>query len=135
MDDYALSKDVDVALWMDSMQFNGELPLVDAQDFVIVNSQLHDDFDRFKKEIKPLHSFLAFIELLEYYCLSEMQEYSTVMKYGKEYLEVNAKQIDALVQWVYETRKKYKEECGGIFQTPIIEKLIKRSIGKIIADV
>ena len=43
--DYALSKDVDVALWMDSRAFHGQPPLTDALDFVIVNCQLHNEFD------------------------------------------------------------------------------------------
>ena len=42
-EDYALSKDVDVVLWMDSRAFHGQPPLTDALDFVIVNCQLHDD--------------------------------------------------------------------------------------------
>ena len=47
--DYAISKDVDVALWLDCRAFNKKEPLRDVLDFVIVNTRLHDDFDEFKK--------------------------------------------------------------------------------------
>ena len=39
---------VDVALWIDSMKFQGKTPLQEACGFVIVNGALHDQFDHFK---------------------------------------------------------------------------------------
>ena len=50
----ALSKNIDVAFWLQYRKSIGEPPLVEALDFVIMNEQLHDDFDSFKKtEIRP----------------------------------------------------------------------------------
>ena len=68
-----VSTDVDVACRMDYRQFQGEQPLQGAtQDFVVVNSQLHNEFDEFKvREIRPQNSCLPVIELLKYYCLSQ----------------------------------------------------------------
>ena len=58
--DYALSKDVDVALWLD---YNKKEPVMVANDFVIVNSDLHDDFDAFKAEhIKSNYSYVPLNE-------------------------------------------------------------------------
>ena len=71
-EDYALSKDVDVTLWMDFRAFHRKPALVDAIDYVIVSGCLHDEFDQFKKaEVQPSYSFLPMVELLLFYCLTE----------------------------------------------------------------
>ena len=46
---YVLNIDTDVAVWLDSRAFHKKSPLRKACGFVIVNSKVHDDFDRFKK--------------------------------------------------------------------------------------
>ena len=48
-DKYCLSKDLDVALWLDYRAFHKEPLITDIHDFVVINSQLHDQFDLFKK--------------------------------------------------------------------------------------
>ena len=59
-------------MWLDFRNFTSESPLVDMGDFVMVNADLHDDFDEFKKsEVKPLCSFVPLTELLKLYCLSQ----------------------------------------------------------------
>ena len=40
--DYALSKDIDVALWKDYRAYHNEQPLRVAMDFVVVNDRLHN---------------------------------------------------------------------------------------------
>ena len=45
--EYGLSKDVDVALWIEARAFRNEPPLQEVFDFVIVNKHLHSEFDLF----------------------------------------------------------------------------------------
>ena len=66
--DYALSKDIDVALWKDYRAYQNEQPLRVAMYFVAVNDRLHNQFDEFKKiEVKCCYSYLKLNELLEFY--------------------------------------------------------------------
>ena len=48
--EYALSKDTTVALWKDCMSFYGDLQLQEilGGDFVVVNEDLHEEFEKFK---------------------------------------------------------------------------------------
>ena len=74
----------------------------------MVDFQLHDEFDAFKKaEIKLNHSYVPLSELLHFYCSVKASDqlFSLVTKYGKQYLELQASQIDELISWVYEMRK------------------------------
>ena len=106
-EDYALSKDVDVALWMDSRAFHGQPPLTDASDFVIVNCQLHNELDSFKKsQINPASSYIAMNELLNLYCHDKCHPLLSVQKFGKSYLSMSGgEQIDSLVEWVRRMRE------------------------------
>ena len=71
-EEYALSKDLDVALWIDFRAFHGKPELVNVIDFVIVNCRLHDEFDQFKKaEVQSSYSLLPVVELLLFYCLTK----------------------------------------------------------------
>ena len=99
-DEYCLSKDLDVALWLNYREFHKEPLLTDIHDFVVINSQLHDQFDCFKKaEVKRSHSFVPVTELLIFYCISQCPRIlsSNVEKYGKMYLELHYSEIDKLV--------------------------------------
>lgn len=59
-----MSKDVDVSLWLESRAFQNKLPLSEVSDFVLVNSTLHAEFDKFKKEeTDPDYSVLLLNEL------------------------------------------------------------------------
>ena len=88
-DEYCLSKDLDVALWLDYRAFHKESLLTDVHDFVVINSQLHDQFDLFKKaEVKKSYSLVPVSELLIFYCASQCPGIlnSKVVKYGKMYI-------------------------------------------------
>ena len=61
------SIDVDVALWIDPMKFQGKTPLREACGFVIVDGALNDHFDHFKKDIDPECSTLYYSELLQFW--------------------------------------------------------------------
>ena len=75
---------MDVSLWLDSRKFP---PLTDVINFVMVNHELHDDFEKFKStEVRPAYCFLPLIELLTFYCLSscvDLPSSSKVVKFGK----------------------------------------------------
>ena len=117
-EDYALSKDVDVALWMDSRAFHGQPPLTDALDLVIVNCQIHNEFDSFKKsQINPACSYIAINELLKLYCHDKCHPLLSVQKFGKSYLSMSGEQIDSLVEWVCRIREKYSAEGSSIFDS------------------
>lgn len=122
--DYALSKDLDVDMWIQYRDFCGKSALVDVVDFVIVDIELHNEFDQFKKaEVKLDHSFVPISELLLYYCLVVSAGFSVVSKYGKDYLEMHQSKIDDLISWVYETRKHYSTG-GEITFSPGVERFL-----------
>ena len=107
--DYALSKDVDVALWLDWRAFNKKEPLRDVLDFVIVNTRLHDEFDEFKRnEIQSGYNYLRMNELLLHYidlsCGQLKQQIIT--RYGLTYLKLDGDQVDHLCRWI-----KMKRDC------------------------
>jgi hypothetical protein len=108
-DEYCLSKDTDVALWLDYRRFQKEPCLTDYQDFVVVNSQLHDQFDLFRNSLNAENSLLPMCELLIFYCASQRSQLlsSKVVKYGNIYLDVHYSEVDKLVFWVDEMRERY----------------------------
>lgn len=118
-DDYALSKNVDVALWLDYRAFNKQELLRDAVDFVIVNNRLHDEFDVFKRdeEIESEYSYLQMNELLMYYINHECGhlQRSIVTRYGHTYLKLSGYDIDDLCMWIKNKRDDIrKDRFGGI---------------------
>ena len=75
---------------------------------VVVNSQLHGQFDLFKNTLNTETSLLPGCELL-IYCASQRSQLlsSKVAKYGNVYLELYYSDIDKLVFWADEMREKY----------------------------
>ena len=50
-------KDVDVEVWLHYWAYNKHPPLCGDCDFIIVNTELHNEFDDFKsKELQPGYS-------------------------------------------------------------------------------
>lgn len=125
-EEYALSKDLDVAMWLDYRNFTRKSSLVDIGDFVVVNPDLHNEFDKFKKgEVKPACSFVPLTELLKFYCLSQNPSFLdslSVKKFGKEYLDLKAYQIDDLVEWVIMLREKSRAG-NDIFEAPVLQEM------------
>ena len=106
--EYGLSKDLDVALWLDCRTFHHEPPLPDIHDFVVINSQLHNEFDLFKKtNIRASYSLIPLCDLLTFYCGSKCRVGTKVLRYGKVYLELHNSEVDELIMWVDEMREKY----------------------------
>ena len=109
-----------MALWMDYREFNGKSSLSEATDeFIVVNNQLHEDFDDFKAlETTSESSYLNLIELLEYYCTAEcpsLLESNRIKKFGKTYLVLSREQVDMLVEWVLKMRQMYTSNSEVIF--------------------
>lgn len=117
-DEYALSKDVDVSFWQDYRAFNGEKPVRDVKDFVIVNNELHEEFDTFKKsEVPRRTSFIETNPLLQLYCQEKCyQDIPTVQKHGKTYLELSDSNMDDLCRWVLNLRELFSSQGNSVFQ-------------------
>ena len=109
--EYALSKDVDVKVWLYYRAYNKHPPLRDDGDFIIVDTELHDDFDDFKsKELEPGYSYLEVNELLQHYLKSKPHgSASTVEKYGMTFLHIHESMIDDLCEWVEQLREKHSQ--------------------------
>ena len=95
--DYALCKDIDVALWKDYRAYHNEQPLKAAMHFVVVNYCLYNQFDEFKKiEVKCCCSYLKLIELLEFYICCHDLITSTIARYNNTYLRLHGNDMDGL---------------------------------------
>ena len=71
--EYALSKDIDVALWIDYRTFYGKCPLKQllGGNFVIVTEHLQDGLEEFRGKIQcaigTTHTLVKGVELLKIY--------------------------------------------------------------------
>lgn len=112
--EYALSKDNDVALWLHHRAYNKLPPLSDVGDFIIVNTDVHDDFDDFKsKEIEPGYKRMNYCSItLKPSCMMLL-----LNKYGMTFVRLHASEIDDLCQWVEELHERYSEIGNDIFIT------------------
>ena len=108
--EYGLNVELSVALWLDSRAFQNNPPLREANGFVIVNSELQGEFDDFmKQESLPNCIDVQFVKLLEFWAISQETQPSppTIHKYGKMYVKLNHTQMDNLLIWVQETRRRF----------------------------
>ena len=103
--EYGLSKDVDVALWMESRDFNNDSSLREVFDFVVVNQSLHSEFDDFKrKENLCNYSILSVNELLQHWNTYERKPSHPVLTmYG---LKLHYTEMDELCEWVMNQKDK-----------------------------
>eukprot|EP00731_Ephydatia_muelleri_P009172 Em0004g1510a len=67
IDEYALSKDLIVELWMNHRAYRGEVPLrvICGESFVIMNDTLEEEFDRFRKHTLDLDLYVYAVEAIE----------------------------------------------------------------------
>ncbi len=105
--EYGISKDVDIALWLDSRAFDMKPQLREVCDFIIINGILHDEFDEFKaKETHPGFSLLPAIELLQYWNVNvRATPIPVISRYGKQYLHLDDAEVDKLCEWVQLARQ------------------------------
>lgn len=93
-------------------------PLTDAHNFVVLDFQLHEEFDDFKKkEIEQGYSYLEVNELLKYYADLHFLTDSLVTKYNHTYLKVLTDEVDKLCRWIHELRGSFKQEGLRVFST------------------
>ena len=105
--EYGLNINSDVELWLDSRAYQKRPSLQEACGFVIMNSELHDEFDQFKmKEAYPDYSLLQHIELLDFWLRSKKLLLPTVSKFGKQYVRLHHTEVDSLCRWVLKMREK-----------------------------
>ena len=109
--EYGLNIDVDVALWLDARKFQKKPPLREANGFVIINMEIHKEFDEFKrKEASIEYSLLENIELLKLWLKNHNLQCSsptTIEKFGKKYVRLHYTDMDDLCRWVLEVRDKF----------------------------
>lgn len=106
-----------MAVWLDSRAFHKKEPLRQACGFVIVNSQVHDEFDQFKKSHSQYdYSLLESIELLQLWLSRRGLTKESVEQYNKKYVKLHNTEIDSLCTWVGELREKYYTVGESVFQ-------------------
>ena len=110
-------------VWLHYRAFNNLSLLTDAFDFVIVNEDLHREFDEFKKcDMLMNFSCLEIVELLQHYLRSKPSLTSLIVEmYGKKYLRLNTNEMDDLCYWVQYLREQHKVKGNEIFRRPVIE--------------
>jgi hypothetical protein len=93
--------------------------LQDTGDFVVVNSQLHDEFDKFKQEnIERQYSYLKVNKLLNFYLHHNYKlKDCLVAMYNNDYLKLNQDGVDDLCKWVYRMKKAFEVEGQNVFQS------------------
>ena len=121
--EYGLSKDTDVVVWQHYRSYHKQPQLREVHEFVIVNSGLHDEFDKFKQEeIVPGYSLLEKVDLLDLYLQhNSYLTIPTVRRYGRVYLQFSLLDVDNLCQWLYKLREKFDLEGREAFHNPLSE--------------
>ena len=102
---YGPNIDVDVVLWLDSRAFQKKSSLRDAYGFVILNSELHDEFDKFKKQ-ETLPEYIEYVELLEFWL---KMQHSPPLWFGKQYNTLHNTEMDSLL---IDTRDKWGKKSS-----------------------
>ena len=88
-------------------------------DFAIVTTEIHNEFDDFKRnEVSQFNglSMLPVIELLQFWSILAEVSPASVLKYGKNYFLLKPRQLDDLSDWVGEMRIKFMSLGQAIFE-------------------
>lgn len=112
---------MDVALWLDHRAYHQKPSLREALGFVIVDENLHKEFDKFKqKETSTDISYLRPVELLRLWCSTQKScQPTTIEKFGNSYIVLSSSEMDELCYWVQEMREKFSQEGNSIFSDPV----------------
>ena len=114
--EYALSRDINVALWMDYCTFYGECPLKEllGGNFVLVNEALQDEFEEFRRKIQCMigttHTLVKGVELLKLWLKSINANFKYVAVLGSTYSVMSSSDLDDVCQWVINKRSYF---CGN----------------------
>ena len=116
-----MSIDADVALWLDKRSFDEEPQLPQFMNFVIINSELHNDFDTFKKEFSHYtqrgFSMFPLMPLINCWNEQRVHPSATVSIFHKLYLNLCCTEVDCLCDWVHKTRDAYFQHIRVSFFT------------------
>ena len=108
--EYGFNIDSDVALWLDSRAFLKKPSLRKACGFVILNAELHKEFDEFKKAHCVYdYDLLEYVELLKCWSLSLKAENRPpiIHKFGKNYIKLCSTDIDVLCRWASDLKEQF----------------------------
>ena len=115
--EFLLSKDLDVALWLDYRMFTNQRPLDEVCDFVVVNEPLMAEFDKFKGNHTSLgFSYLPVTKLLELWIIAQ-ESVDIVLQFGHKYAFLHQFNLDDLVQWLLDTRDHFECEGRDVFHS------------------
>ena len=117
--EHGLSIDTNVSLWLDYRAFNDSTALRVIDDFVILTTELHNEFDDFKRnQISQFNglSLLPVTELLQFWSTLAEVSPASVLKYGKTNLLLKACQLDELSDWTREMRIMFMSLGQAIFE-------------------
>ena len=109
--EFALSRDLMVDLWLQSRQYDKMSPLreVCGSDFVICNDGLYESFVEFKKGV-TCQNELRQMDLLTYWIKTcKITSIKQVFLMDKAYYLMSPADLDALCEWVYDTRKHWNK--------------------------
>lgn len=115
--EYALSKDITVCLWLEYRSLNGSPPLRDVSggDFVIVNEELHGEFDEFRSKVYAYvdkeYSIVEAVELLQVWCRASKVILRRVQLLGRRYFMMSSTHLDEFCEWVHDKRRLCCDEA------------------------
>ena len=98
--EYALSKDIAICLWLEYRSLNGSTQLRDVSggDFVIVNEELHGEFDEFRSKVYAYvdkeYSIVEAVELLQVWCRASKVILCRVQLLGRRYFLMSSTHLD-----------------------------------------
>ena len=103
-----------VDLWLQSRHYNKEHPLMEVHggDFVICDDGLYESFVEFKKTVDYQENFriVREVDLLSYWMKTcKVTSIRQVTLMDKVYNLMTASDLDALCEWIYDTRKEWNE--------------------------
>ena len=109
--EFALSKDLNVALWIQYRTCNEATSLreVCGGSFVIVIDDLEAQFQDFKRQYSGLnYSFVEAVEILRLWwnAFGDKAKIKAVSIFEKHYLQMSSLNLDEFCQWVYHVRER-----------------------------
>ena len=117
---------MDVVLWQESRDYHHlpSLRMLEGNHFVIVNTELLDEFDAFKQKYIPLgSSIIKLNNLLTLWHLNH-REVAPFELFGNTYICLSQEQVDHVIDWVLEMRNQV--DCKG--KTAFVELVDKVSV-------
>ena len=90
------------------------LPLTEVSNFVIMNDDLYEDFEKFR-ECDRDYSWLRCNELIDCWIENQSDGILPVTKFGRRYIKLSFTKVDELCEWIHEMRRKHQEKGKMLF--------------------